>query len=418
MKTTPGGQRKMKGPVRGALAGLLLLLLASLRPAMAKDPATEAGRAEVAAGAYLAILADCGGCHTPPGGPALSGGRRVPTPFGTVTAPNLTPDPQTGLGGWSWQDFDAALRAGRRPDGLPLYPAHPYPYFARLDEGASRALWAYLRTLPPVRQGVRGASLAFPFDLRFLVLFWDALYFTPAPFRPDPAHDAVWNRGAFLVGGPGHCGACHTPKTALGGDRPPFLGGGEVAGWTAPPLDGDPRTGLGGWRVEDIEAFLATGSDGRHLAGGPMAEVVMRSTSLFRPEDRHAIAVYLKSLPPPAAPPPPAPPPPPSARGAGLYALRCQPCHGREGEGVAGLFPALRGNAALAGDPAGLLHVLLFGARAAATPQRPTGPAMPPVGAWLSDEEVAEIATYVRARFGAAGPVSPATVAALRARGP
>jgi len=400
------------GSALGALLGLALLALLPPRTAARAGDAGEAAR-----GAYLARLADCGGCHTPPGGAPLSGGRRIPTPFGTVTAPNLTPDPETGLGRWSWQDFDAALRFGRRPDGLPLYPAHPYPYFARLDETASRELWAYLRTVPPAVQPVRGAALRFPFDLRLLVAFWNVLYFRPDPFRPDPAHDAVWNRGAFLVEGPGHCGACHTPKTALGGDRPPFLGGGEVEGWTAPPLDGDPATGLGGWRVEDIEAFLATGTDGRHLASGPMAEVVMQATSRFRPEDRHAIAVYLKSL-PPSSPHPLTPPPPPPASGAALYALRCAPCHGEGGEGVPNLFPALRGNAAVAGAPASLLRILLFGARAAATPARPTGPAMPPVGAALPDEEVAAIASYVRARFGGAGPVSGEDVASLRVRGP
>ena len=371
--------------------------------------AAFSARAEdrVAAGKYLTILGDCAACHTPPGGAPFSGGRRIPTPFGWVIAPNLTPDRETGLGAWSAAAFDRALRFGQRPDGRFLYPAHPYPYFARFSAGDSAAIGAYLATLRPVHQPARGADLPFPLDLRVLLRFWDALYATPAPPLPDPGHDALWHRGAWIVTGPGHCGACHTPKTRLGGDDVTRAWrGGVVAGWVAPALDGDRRTGLGDWREAEIARFLATGAAHGQLASGPMAEVVTLSGARMTETDRAAIAHYLKTLPPPAASAPPAPPPRAvMAAGEGLYRLRCAPCHGQNGEGTPGLFPRLAGSAIVAAArPDTVLRVIRDGARAAATDAAPTGAAMPGFAHRLDEGEIAAIATYIRNNWGNAAP--------------
>ncbi len=382
----------------------VVFLLCAALPASAEDRVRE--------GAYLTVLGDCAACHTPPGGAPFSGGRRIPTPFGTVIAPNLTPDRETGLGAWSEDEFARALRFGRRRDGGFLYPAHPYPYFARFTRAEAGAIHAYLATLAPVHQAARGADLSFPFDLRFLLRFWDALYATPAPPLPDPGHDALWNRGAFIVTGPGHCGACHTAKTWLGGDvAARAWQGGVVAGWVAPALDGDPRTGLGAWSAAEIAAFLATGAAHGQLASGPMAEMVTLSGARMTAADREAIARYLKSLPPPPpSPPPPQPPPAVMAAGAGLYRLRCAPCHGRDGEGTPGLFPRLAGSAVvIAARPDTVLRVIRDGARAAATDAAPTGAAMPGFAATLDRAAIAAIATYIRNSWGNAAPAVAAS---------
>ena len=367
-----------------------------------------AARAETAAerGAYLAVLGDCAACHTAPGGAAMAGGRRIPTPFGAVIAPNLTPDPATGIGAWSEAEFARAVRDGIGRGGEYLYPAHPYPYFAAFSDADVAALAAYFRGLPPVHQDLRGADLAFPLDFRPFLGLWNLLYFRPTPWRPDPGHDAPWNRGAFLVEGPGHCGACHTPKTALGGDvLSRALQGGVVAGWVAPALDGDRRTGLGGWSADDITRFLASGATSRQLASGPMAEVVRLSTSRMTEADRAAIADYLKSL--PAAPTAPSLRPDEAimARGKGLYRDRCAPCHGAGGLGQARLFPRLAGSAVVqARRPDTVLGVIVHGAQAVATPGAPTGPAMPAFAGLLRPEEIAAVASYIRNSWGNRAP--------------
>ncbi len=383
--------------MRGAFCGVLLLLLAAIS-ARAED--------RVAVGQYLTILGDCAACHTPPGGAPFSGGRRIPTPFGWVIAPNLTFDRKSGLGLWSAADFDRALRFGRKPDGGFLYPAHPYPYFARFTAEESAAIRAYLATLAPVYQPARGADLPFPFDFRVLLWFWNALYVPAPPPLRGAGHDALWDRGAWIANGPGHCGACHTPKTLLGGDDlARAWQGGMAAGWLAPALDGDPRTGLGAWREAEIAQFLATGAAHGQLATGPMAEVITLSTAQMTKADRAAIAHYLKTLPQSPGSVAPAPPPAMMAAGEALYRLRCAPCHGRDGEGTAGLFPRLAGSAIVqAPQPATILRVVREGTRAVATKAAPTGPAMPGFAGQLDDGAIAAIATYIRNSWGNAAP--------------
>ena len=187
-------------------------------------------------GRYLAQTADCSSCHTLPGsGRSFAGGRRIETPFGVLAAPNITPDRETGIGAWTDDEFDAAVRSGRSRNGARLYPAMPFPYYSRMSREDVKDIRAYLNTIEPARNAVRVNRLPFPFNVRASMIAWDALYFRPGEFHPDTSKSAEWNRGAYLVLGPGHCGACHTPKTYLGGDKSSeFLQGYALQGWTAP----------------------------------------------------------------------------------------------------------------------------------------------------------------------------------------
>ncbi len=388
------------------MLGLLAALVAAASDETRAETPAERGR-------YLATVGDCVACHTAPGGTPFAGGRAIETPFGPIIAPNLTPDRASGLGAWSDADFLRALRRGLRPDGARLYPACPYVYFSAVRDEDLLAIRAFLATLTPVANPARGAGFGFPFNLRPLMVFWDALYFRPAPFVADPGRSMAWNRGAYLVEGLGHCGACHGAKGALGADpEPGVLGGGRVRGWFAPDLGGDPRAGLGGWSLDDIERYLATGSNGRALAAGPMAEVVENSTARLTMADLRAIALYLKQD-APLSQPAAAPSPVPNGRiGAAIYADACAACHRANGEGVPGLFPRLAGSSAVqSARPDTLITVVLHGGRAAATGAAPTGPAMPALGWRLDDASVAAVLTYIRSAWGnEAAPVSSEAV--------
>ena len=227
-------------------------------PAMSR--ADGQGFAQIERGRYLTTAADCGACHTTPGGAPFAGGRPIETPFGNILAPNITPDAETGIGAWSDADFDAAVRQGKRRDGTLLYPAMPFPSYAKMSRDDVLAIRAYLQTVAPAHNPVVADQLPFPFNIRASMLVWDALYFEPGEFKPDSAKSAAWNRGAFLVEGPGHCGACHTPKTLLGGDeKSQALQGYQIQGWFAPDITNEARRGLGGWSVDDIVAYLRIG---------------------------------------------------------------------------------------------------------------------------------------------------------------
>ena len=217
----------------GATAALVPLLVA-MQSVVADSPDSQAF-GQIQNGRYLAIAADCAACHTvPDSGKPFAGGRAIETPFGNIVAPNITPDRDTGIGAWSDADFDKAVRQGIRRDGGRLYPAMPFTAFAKMSREDVLAIRAYLRTVPPVHNPVVANTLPFPFNIRASMRFWDWLYFKPGEFKPDPNKSAAWNRGAFLVLGPGHCGACHTPKTFLGGDKDSkFLQGGVLQGWLA-----------------------------------------------------------------------------------------------------------------------------------------------------------------------------------------
>lgn len=376
---------------------------------------------DIARGKALVVAGDCVACHTAPHGQPFAGGLALQTPFGAITAPNITPDDTTGIGSWSADDFARAMHHGRRPDGSYLYPAFPYPYYTKVERSDVDAIYAYLRTLAPVTNRVDRDTLPFPFNIRLLMKGWNTLFFTPGTFKPDPARSAEFNRGAYLVEGLGHCGACHTPFNAFGASRSDKdLEGNQIDNWTAPNITNDARVGLGKWSVDDIVQYLRTGQNGFSLASGPMKDVVENSTSKMPVADLKAIAVYLKergAAGPPASTPVAASDPRMQA-GEAIYVDACAACHVRSGAGVEHLFPKLAGNAVVTQqDPASLIRIIIAGGRAAATDSFPTSPAMPSLGYRLSDGQVAAVVTYVRNSWGnAAAPVTEETVSALRAR--
>ena len=268
----------------------LLVLGASIS---ASRSAGLQGFAEIERGRYLVNAADCGSCHTVPGSnQPFAGGRSIETPFGNLISPNITPDRDTGIGMWSDDEFDAAVRQGRQRGGARLYPAMPFPYYSRMSLDDVKAIRAYLSTVKPVHNAVISDTLPFPFNLRASMIVWDRLYFKPGEFHPDASKSAEWNRGAFLVQGPGHCGACHTPKTLLGGDKTSdALRGYTLQGWVAPDITSG-QGPLGDWSVDDLAEYLKTGHNKYAAAAGLMAEVVQLSTSKMTDEDVKSIAVY------------------------------------------------------------------------------------------------------------------------------
>ncbi|MFZ0008408.1 MAG: cytochrome c [Steroidobacteraceae bacterium] len=404
-----------------AAVGVLAAACAPRLPTNDAQGAHPSGQdfAQIERGRYLTLAADCGACHADPGrSGALSGGRPIATPFGTVVAPNITPDRATGIGGWSDAQFDSAVRLGRTPDGKWLYPAMPFPYYSHMSAGDVAAIHAYLKTLPPVNHAVQADQLPFPFDIRAGMRVWDALYFKPGTYHADPARSPEWNRGAYLVKGPGHCAACHTPKSHLGGDRAREpLEGYALDGWFAPDIAGGEQLGLGRWSTADVVAYLETGHNRFAAATGPMAEEVADSTSHLAPADLQAIAVYLKDEPDETLNGSPLEAQQPAMQSGGaIYADMCSACHRDDGKGVPYLFPDLADSSFVASrDPTSLLHVLIHGAQSVATEREPTGPAMPAFGRQLTDAEIAAVATYVRNSWGHAAPaVSAGDVRKLR----
>jgi mono/diheme cytochrome c family protein len=362
--------------------------------------ATPAFAASTDAGKYQAVLGDCAGCH----GKNLAGGVALQTPFGKLVTPNITPDRDTGIGDWSADDFRQAMKAGVGKGGKRLYPAMPYPAYSHMPDADVAALWAWLRTVKPVRNQVDVNQLHFPFNLRFLLGGWNMLFFKPAPYVHDAAKSVAWNRGAYLVTGPAHCGDCHSPRNLFGADKG-GLAGASLQGWWAPDLTGDGRAGLGAWSTADIAQYLQTGRNTHSLASGPMAEAVENSTSQMTDGDLNAIAVYLKDL---------APGPGNGGSGGGqqaqmqagerIYQVSCSACHGANGKGSV-LFPPLAGNPiVLQRSPETLARVVLAGGKGASTAKAPTGPAMPSFAWRWNDEQVAAVLTYIRNNWGNEAP--------------
>ena len=293
---------------------------------------SEPSAETIASGKTLVIAGDCASCHTSDPAKPFAGGERVNTPFGGIYSANLTPDRETGLGGWSADDFYRALRYGTAPDGSRYYPAFPYPNFTKLTRQDIEAIRAYLSTLAPVRNA-RHARAALAAELPRGDAGWNWLFFRPGIFEPNQQKSSEWNRGGYLVTGLAHCGACHTPKNLFGADRRGrAFGGGEVDGWYAPRLDNAARSGLRSWSEDDLVEYLASGRNGKSHADGPMAEVVVNSTSQMSDADVRAIAVYLKDL--PAGAPEPVVTPPPDAdmaAGKAVYDHACIACHEADG---------------------------------------------------------------------------------------
>lgn len=398
-------------PGRPAEGNGLAAVVAPL-PTWALDPAL------IARGAVVAKLGHCAGCHTAPGGPPLAGPRAIDTPFGTVHAGNLTPDPATGLGAWSADDFRRALLQGRGRDGRPLVPAFPYPSYTRMDPQDVDALYAWLRAQPPVVRARPPHALrtwaGHPWSLRA----WQALFFRPGPLALPADASPEWRRGAELVHGLGHCGACHAPHPMPGQARAAADGVGEDLGgavmpgarWYAPPLNPVAGEDPARWR-DDLLALLRDGQHARGSANGPMAEVVAGSTQHWPEADLQAMATYLATLPPRPAPARPQPAPPEVlAQGRELYQQRCADCHGEGGQGAAGRVPALAGNpTVLHREPHTLIQAVRHGGFAPVTAAHPRPHGMPPTE--LDATSMAALLTALRQSWGnAAAPVTPMQV--------
>src|SRR6202020_1118260 len=368
-------------------------------------------------GRYLAVLGDCAGCHTAPGGAPFAGGLALQTPFGTLVAPNITPDPDTGIGNMTNGEFLTVRHEGRGHNGKRLYPAMPYPAYTKMTDDDVLAMRAYFATVAPVSNRVVSNQLPFPFNVRLAMAFWNGLNFTLGRYQPDPQKSAEWNRGAYIVKAAAHCGTCHTPKTVLGGDRNSnALAGATLQGWFAPDITNDPRKGIGAWSSDDLVQYLKNGTNKWTLASGPMAEAVTHSTSRMSDEDILAIATYLKDsgeVGASARPEPVAASNNAMRAGAAIYKDSCAACHRDSGEGEIHLFPRLAGSALVqSDDPTTLARVVLQGTRAVSTAGAPTAPAMPAFDWRLGDAQVAAVLTYIRNSWGnAAAPVSASAVA-------
>jgi mono/diheme cytochrome c family protein len=396
------------------IVAIALLCTAFSSGAIGAEPSAET----IERGKQLATAADCAGCHTADPSKPFAGGKRLPTPFGAVYSPNLTPDRETGIGAWSDEDFRRAFREGVAPDGSHYYPAFPYAYFTKLTRDDLLAIRAYLATLAPVRNERPAPELWWPFNHRFVMRGWNFLFFKPGIFEPNQQKSTEWNRGGYLVTGAAHCGACHTPKNIFGADkRNRAFRGGSVDGWFAPRLDSAVRCGLTSWSVDDVVEYLASGRNSRSHAAGPMADVVLNSTSKMSEGDLRAIAVFLKDL-PPGVPEPDVALPPQSGMSAGqtIYAHACVSCHEADGSGAPRIYPPLPGNANLQStDPASTLRIILEGVQTVTTPRAPNPGSMPGYAKQLSDEEIADVTNYIRNSWGNAAPlVTPEQVKKAR----
>ncbi|SHL66445.1 cytochrome c [Rhodanobacter sp. OK091] len=381
-----GGDHRPTSPAKSAVTAATL-----------HDPAL------IARGEYLTTLGDCAGCHTAQGGARLAGGRSLATPFGNIPVPNITPDRNTGLGDWSFEDFWQALHVGKGRHGELLYPAFSYTSYTKVTHDDALAIFAYLQSLAPVHQPAPSLALNFPYSVRKSLTAWRALYFREGVFKPDPAQSVQWNRGAYLVQGLGHCNECHAARDSLGGtsgDR--HLTGGQIPmqNWYAPDLSTQQNGGLQGWSAQDIVDLLKTGRSAKGVAFGPMADVVATSTQHMSDDDLQAVAIYLQSLPPRMLPP--EEPQLFNARtivqqGEKIYTQHCADCHGKDGRGVAGAYPPLDGNSSVT-EPTGLnaTRMVLLGGFAPVTAANPRPYSMPPFAQQLSDSDVSAVVSYMR----------------------
>jgi mono/diheme cytochrome c family protein len=406
--------------------GLLVATLGAGAFALAASSQTQtpapapANAAMIAEGRYLVAVGDCASCHTRAGGPALAGGFGLNTPFGVIYSANITQDKTTGIGSWTRADFERSMSQGKDDRKHNLYPAMPYPSYTHVTRADVDAIFAYLKTVRPVNYTPPANRLPFPLTIRPLVSFWNWLYLRRGLIAPPANAGARWARGAYIVRGLGHCGACHTPKTVLQGDKyDDALRGGLLDNWFAPDLNGDAHAGLASWSAADIVEFLKTGRNARSSASGSMSQVITNSTSKMTDADLSAIAAYLKSLPAAKSERPPARPNTVlMAQGRAVYVDECSACHKMNGAGIPRFFPPLGTDANVQQtNPTTLIHYILTGTRTTATSARPTPFAMPAYAWKLNDHELAAVATYIRNSWGnAASPVSDGEVRGLRGK--
>ncbi len=397
--------------------------------------AQEDQQALIKQGEYLARAGDCVACHTTKGGKPFAGGLPMETPIGVIYSTNITPD-KTGLGDYSFEDFDKAVRQGVAKSGSTLYPAMPYPSYARVSESDMQALYAYfMKGVEPVAQENKDSDIPWPLSMRWPLTAWRWM-FAPAveDYQAKAGTDPVISRGAYLVEGLGHCGACHTPraltmqeKALSAQDGSAFLSGSApLEGWIAKSLRGDHKDGLGSWSEEQLVQFLKTGRSDRSAVFGGMSDVVVHSMQYLSQDDLTAIARYLKSL--PAVDPKDQPHQydkqvaqalwkgDDSQRGASVYIDNCAACHRTDGHGYTRVFPALAGNPVLqTADATSLINIVLNGGTLPATHTAPSTFTMPAFAWRLSDQEVADVVSFIRGSWGNQGaPVKASEVADLR----
>ena len=386
-------------------------------------------------GEYLARAGDCVACHTAKGGKPFAGGLPMETPIGVIYSTNITPD-KSGLGDYSFEDFDKAVRHGVAKSGSTLYPAMPYPSYARVSDSDMQALYAYfMKGVEPVAQENKDSDIPWPLSMRWPLAAWRWM-FAPAveEHQAQAVVDPVISRGAYLVEGLGHCGACHTPraltmqeKALSATDGNAFLAGSApLEGWIAKSLRGDHKDGLGSWSEEQLVQFLKTGRSDRSAVFGGMSDVVVQSMQYMSENDLTAIARYLKSL--PAVDPKDSPHTydkqvaealwkgDDSQRGASVYIDNCAACHRTDGHGYTRVFPALAGNPVLqTADATSLINIVLNGGTLPATHTAPSTFTMPAFAWRLSDQEVADVVSFVRGSWGnTGGAISAAQVADIR----
>lgn len=377
-----------------------------------------------ARGEYITRMADCEACHTAMGGAPFAGGRPLVLPFGTIYAPNITPDLETGIGKWTDAEFVRAVHKGIAADGSRLYPAFPYASYTMLTDADVLAIKAYLFSLTPVREANKPNTFSFPFNQRWLMAFWSAFFNRDERFRPISEQSPEWNRGAYLAEAAGHCGECHTPRNLLQAmnERQKFAGG-VAEGWNAYNITSDPDSGVGGWSAEELAAYLKNGhTQGRGTASGPMGEAVDLSLSKLSPSDIAALVTYVRSvrpirangLPKPAgaAADSPRVASVGNAEGKRMFEGNCASCHAWTGAGVTAPAAALTGSRAVNDVSAtNVVQVILSGSGSADGRQ----PYMPSFADAYSDYEIAAVANYVTGRFGAkASGMTPEGVATLR----
>jgi mono/diheme cytochrome c family protein len=420
------GQARAVSSVRRIFAGALFLL-GAMPLAHAQETAAPESKGE-----YVARAGDCVSCHSVPGGKAFAGGLKMGTPMGAIYSTNITPDPETGIGNYTFADFDRAVRQGVAKDGHRLYPAMPYPSYAKITDDDMHALYTFfMKEVPPVKQANKPAEIPYYLSFRWPLAIWDTMFTESGPYVAQPGHDAAWNRGAYLVEGLGHCGACHTPRgwafqeKALDDGSGAYLQGADLDAWFAPDLRGDVRTGLGGWSQADIAAFLKTGHNEKATAFGSMLDVVNNSTPYFSDDDLNAVVAYLKSLPATAqetaftfngGTTKALLSGKPQQAGGTLFLGNCVFCHGADGEGHRPYIPPLAGNpVVLDGDPSSLINLVLNGADPIVVKGTPDAYRMPQYRVQLTDEQIASVLSFVRDGWGnGAAPVTPAEVKALR----
>ena len=421
----------MKKHTQRLLAALSLLL------SSAASHAAPADAQLIRQGEYLARAGDCIACHTAPQGKPYAGGLGMATPIGKVYSTNITPDKQHGIGNWSFEDFDKLMRTGVTKQGYTVYPAMPYPSYSRLSDADMRALYAYLmHGVPANASANRASDIPWPLSMRFPLTVWRWVFAPkPAPYVPAAgAGDQQLLRGAYLVQGLGHCGACHTARgvgmqekalTEL--DSSAYLAGGAaIDGWVAPSLRNEHGGGLARWSEADIAEFLKTGRNSHSASFGAMNDVVAHSMQYMSKDDLGSIAKYLKSLPPANTSAKPFVGDDKVAKalfagkvdttGAQLYLNNCAGCHRSDGKGYGKAFPALAGNAVLqTADPTSAINIVLSGGMVPATHTAPSALVMGGYAKTLNDQQIAEVVSFIQTSWGNHGRAATAAqVAKLR----